>query len=326
VPSKRTNARGVSWANGHTPGTSLPLSKFYVVKAGATAETINAALAQGLNLLFTPGIYHVDQTIDVTRPDTVVLGLGEATITPDNGVVPLKVADVNGVRVAGLLLDAGPTDSPQMVQVGAPGSNADHTADPTVLQDVYVRIGGAGPAAADTAMEINSNDVVVDHTWLWRADHGAGAGWDTNPATYGLVVHGNDVETTGLFSEHFRKYDVDWSGQGGKTIFFQNEKSYDAPDQASVQNGPTAGYAAYKVENSVTSHAAWGVGSYCNYTTDPSIRMDHGFEVPDTPGVAMHDLSVVSLGGNGEFNHVINDVGAPTVGTSTVPSTVTDYP
>ena len=326
VPSERTNARGVSWANGHTPGTSLPLSRFYVVKAGATAATINAALAQGLNLLFTPGIYHVDQTINVTRPDTVVLGLGEATVVPDNGVVPLRVADVNGVRVAGLLLDAGPVSSPQMIQVGAPGSTAGHAADPTVIQDVYVRVGGAGKAAAGTAMEINSNDAVVDHTWLWRADHGDGVGWNDNPADYGLVVRGNNVLATGLFSEHFKKYDVDWFGNGGRTIFFQNEKAYDAPNQAAVQNGSTLGFAAYKVENSVTTHEAWGLGSYCNYTADTSIRQDHGFEVPVTAGVRMHDLTVVSLAGDGEYNHVINDVGPPTVGTATVPSTVTSYP
>jgi hypothetical protein len=326
VPSERTNVRGVSWANGHTPGTSLPLSKFYVVKAGATAATINAALAQGLNLLFTPGIYHVDQTVNVTRPDTVVLGLGEATIVPDNGVVPLKVADVNGVRVGGLLLDAGAVSSPQMIQVGTAGSTVSHAADPTVIQDVYVRIGGAGKAAAGTAMEIDSNDTIVDHTWLWRADHGDGVGWNDNPADYGLVVRGNNVLATGLFSEHFKKYDVDWFGNGGRTIFFQNEKAYDAPDQAAVQNGNTLGFAAYKVENSVTTHEAWGLGSYCNYTSDTSIRQDHGFEVPVTAGVRMHDLTVVSLAGDGEFNHVINDVGPPTVGTATVPSTVTNYP
>ena len=131
---------------------------------------------------------------------------------------------------------------------------------------------------------------------------------------------------TGLFSEHFKKYDVDWFGNGGRTIFFQNEKAYDAPNQAAVQNGATLGFVAYKVENSVTSHEAWGLGSYCNYTADKSIRQDHGFEVPTTGGVRMHDLTVVSLAGDGEFNHVINNVGPPTVGTDTIPSTVTNYP
>ena len=39
-----------------------------------------------------------------------------------------------------------------------------------------------------------------------------------------------------------------------------------------------------------------------------------------------HDLLVVSLGGKGQYEHVINDTGAATSGTSTVPSTVVSYP
>ena len=50
---------------------------------------------------FTPGIYHLDRTINVTRPDTVVLGLGLATLVPDNGVTAISVADVNGVKHRG---------------------------------------------------------------------------------------------------------------------------------------------------------------------------------------------------------------------------------
>ncbi|MER5640162.1 discoidin domain-containing protein [Kitasatospora sp. NPDC002227] len=326
VPAKRTDAVGVSWANGATPGTSLPLSQFYVVKAGATAATINAALAQGLNLLFTPGVYHVDRPIDVTRPDTVVLGLGLATLVPDNGVTALRTADVDGIRLAGLLIDAGPVKSPVLIQLGPDGSAADHTADPTTVQDVFVRVGGAGAGQAGTAMAVNSNNVIVDHTWLWRADHGTGVGWTVNPADYGLVVHGNDVLTTGLFVEHFEKYDVEWSGERGRTIFFQNEIAYDAPNQAAVQNGSVKGWAAYKVDDTVKVHEGWGLGSYCYFNVDPTIRMDHGFEVPNTPGVKFHDLLVVSLGGNGQYDHVVDSTGAATSGTGTTPSTVLSYP
>ncbi|GAA1974716.1 discoidin domain-containing protein [Kitasatospora viridis] len=327
VPTARTAASGPSWANGATtPGSSLPLSQFYVVKPGATAETINQALAQGLNLLFTPGVYHVDQTIDVTRPDTVVLGLGLATIVPDNGVTALRTADVDGVRLAGLLIDAGPVSSPVLLRIGQPGAGADHSADPTSMQDVFVRIGGAGPGAAQTAVEVDANNTLIDHTWIWRADHGTGVGWTVNPADYGLEVHGDDVLATGLFVEHFEKYDVEWSGERGRTIFFQNEIAYDAPDQAAIQNGSTLGYAAYKVDDGVTTHEAWGVGSYCYFDVDPTIRVDHGFEVPDTPNVKLHDALVVSLGGDGQFNHVVNGTGAATSGTSTTPSTVTSYP
>ncbi|MEU4096255.1 discoidin domain-containing protein [Streptomyces sp. NPDC026673] len=326
VPAKRTNARGTSWGNGAPQGSSIPLNRFYVVKPGATAATINAALAQGLNLLFTPGVYHVDQTIDVTRADTVVLGLGLATIIPDNGVTAMKVADVDGVRLAGFLIDAGPVNSSVLLQVGPQGAAADHSANPTTVQDVFIRIGGAGPGRATTSMEVNSDDTIIDHTWVWRADHGTGVGWDTNPADYGVRVNGDDVLATGLFVEHFKKYDVQWSGENGRTIFFQNEIAYDAPNQAAIQNGATKGWAAYKVDDSVTTHEGWGLGSYCYFNVDPTIRMDHGFEVPVKPGVRLHNVLVVSLGGNGQFDHVVNSTGAATSGTSTTPSTVVSFP
>lgn len=326
APEKRTDASGTTWENGTPKGESIPLTQFYVVKPGATAETINQALDQGLDLLFTPGIYHVDRSIDVNRADTVVLGLGYATIVPDNGVTAMKVADVDGVKLAGLLIDAGTTNSDVLLQVGPDGSSADHSANPTTVQDVFVRIGGAGAGKATTSMEINSNNTIIDHTWLWRADHGDGVGWDTNRADYGLTVNGDSVLATGLFVEHFNKYDVQWNGENGRTIFFQNEKAYDAPNQAAVQDGNTKGYAAYKVADSVNTHEGWGLGSYCNFTADPGIQQDHGFAAPDKAGVKFHDLLVVSLGGMGQYNHVINNTGSPTSGTSTVPSTVVSYP
>ncbi|MEU1221201.1 discoidin domain-containing protein [Streptomyces microflavus] len=327
VPAKRTNARGVSW-NGTPQGTSIDLNQFYVVKAGATAATINQALSQGLNLLFTPGIYHVDQTINVNRADTVVLGLGLATIIPDNGVTAMKVADVDGVKLAGFLIDAGTVNSPTLLEVGPQNSSADHAANPTTVQDVYIRIGGAGAGKATTSIAVHSDDVIIDHTWVWRADHGEGVGWETNRADYGVRVYGDDVLATGLFVEHFNKYDVEWYGERGRTIFYQNEKAYDAPNQAAIQNGDTRGYAAYRVDDSVDVHEGWGMGSYCNYNVDPTIIQEHGFKAPVKPGVKFHSLLVVSLGGMGHYNHVINSTGASTVpaGTSTVPSTLVSFP
>ncbi|MFB7171530.1 discoidin domain-containing protein [Streptomyces sp. NPDC056254] len=327
VPAKRVGARGTSWGNGTAPqGTSLPLSQFYVVKPGASAATINQALAQGLHLLFTPGVYHVDRTIQVDRPGTVVLGLGLATIIPDNGVTAMKVGDVDGVRLAGFLIDAGPVNSPSLLEVGPAGTTTDHAADPTTVQDVFIRVGGAGPGRATVGMIVNNHDTIVDHTWIWRADHGDGVGWETNRSDYGFRVNGDDVLATGLFVEHFNKYDVQWNGERGRTIFFQNEKAYDAPNQAAIQNGSVKGYAAYQVADSVQVHEGWGMGSYCYYNVDPTIRQEHGFQAPVTPGVRFHDLLVVSLGGQGQYEHVINSVGAPTSGTTTVPSTIVSFP
>ncbi|MER5951511.1 coagulation factor 5/8 type domain-containing protein [Streptomyces sp. NPDC001904] len=326
LPEKRTNARGTSWGNGTPRGTSVPLTQFYVAQPGDGAATLNTALDQGLHLLLTPGIYHLDAPLQVKRAGTVVLGLGYATLIPDGGATAVQVADVSGVRLAGFLVDAGTVNSDTLLEIGPSGASADHSADPITVQDVFVRIGGAGAGKATTSLVVNARHTIVDHTWVWRADHGDGVGWDTNRADYGVVVNGDDVLMTGLFVEHFNKYDVQWSGERGRTIFFQNEKAYDAPNQAAVQDGSVKGFAAYKVADSVTDHEGWGLGSYCFYNTDPTIRQDHGFAVPDKPGVKFHGLSVVSLGGKGQFEHVINNTGAATSGTDTVPSTVVSYP
>ncbi|WP_342751255.1 coagulation factor 5/8 type domain-containing protein [Actinopolyspora saharensis] len=326
LPALRTGASGTTWEGGAPAGESLSLSRFHVVKPGATAATINAALEQGKHLLVTPGIYHLDEPIRVNRANTVVLGLGYATLIPDNGVTALKVADVDGVRIAGLLVDAGTANSETLVEIGPDGSSADHAGNPISVQDLFVRIGGAGPGKATTSVVVNAHDTLIDHTWLWRADHGSGVGWETNRADYGLVVNGDNVLATGLFAEHFNKYDVQWYGQHGRTVFFQNEKAYDAPDQAAINHDGIRGYAAYKVGDSVTTHEGWGMGSYCNYTADSTIRQGRGFAAPNTPGVVFHDLLVVSLGGKGQYDNVINDTGAATSGSDTVPSTVISYP
>jgi hypothetical protein len=327
-PSLRTNASGPSWANGSTPGTSLPMSQFYVVKAGDTASTINAALSSGCNLFFTPGIYHLNQTLNVTNPNTVVLGIGYPTLVPDNGVNAMQVADVDGVRLKGLLFDAGTTNSAALLTVGPSGSTASHAANPTTIQDVFFRIGGEIAGKATASLIVNSNDAIIDHIWAWRADHGnAGTvGWNINTADNGLIVNGNNVEATGLFVEHYQKYEVTWNGQNGKTIFFQNEMPYDVPDQASW-NSPAGvnGYAAYKVGANVTTHEAWGLGSYCYFNVNPAVSSYHAFEVPNTAGVKFHSLLSVSLNYQGTITHVINDTGAVTP-TGTTPSNVVSYP
>jgi len=205
VPAVRTNTSGTSWASGSAAGSSLPISDFYIAKPGDSAATINAALADGKNLLFTPGVFHLNDTIKVTRKDTVVLGLGLATLIPDNGVSVMSVADVDGVKVAGLLIDAGTTNSSVLMTVGPTGSSVDHSADPTTLSDVFFRIGGAAVGKATQSLVVNSNNVIGDHMWLWRADHTYGVGWDSNTAANGLIVNGNNVTMYGLFVEHYQQ-------------------------------------------------------------------------------------------------------------------------
>ncbi|RKE23137.1 ricin-type beta-trefoil lectin protein [Streptomyces sp. TLI_171] len=325
VPALRSNTSGTSWAGGAQQGSSLPIDQFFIVKPGATAADINSALAQGKNLLFTPGVYHLNQTLNVNRADTVVLGLGLATLVPDNGITAVNVADVDGVKLAGLLIDAGTVNSPVLMQVGAAGSTADHSADPTSLHDVFFRIGGAGVGRATQSLVVNSNNVIGDHMWLWRADHGSGVGWTSNTAANGLIVNGNNVTMYGLFVEHYQQTQVIWNGNGGRTYFFQNELPYDPPNQAAWMNGSTRGYPAYQVASGVTSHEAWGLGSYAYFNVNPAVVEEHSFEVPNRTGVRFHDMVTVSLGGTGTINHVINSTGGPSNSATNVANLVA-YP
>ena len=107
---------------------------------------------------------------------------------------------------------------------------------------------GARGWAARVNSEINSNDTIVDHTWIWRADHGSGVGWKHNPSANGLVVNGNNVTIYGLLVEHHQQFQVLWNGNGGRTYFYQSEIPYDPPDQVSYSSAPGVnGWASYKV-------------------------------------------------------------------------------
>jgi hypothetical protein len=334
VPDAQFDGRGTTWQNGQTPGHSISIDDFFVAKPSDSVQAINNALALGKNLIFTPGIYSVDQTIKVKRANTIVLGLGLATLEAEHGVVPMTVADVKGVEISGLLFDAGAANSPVLLQVGgrhAAGTPARDRSgwsdpqDPTALHDVYFRIGGAHIGKATLSLEVNADNVVLDNIWAWRADHGSGVGWTSNTADTGVVVNGDNVTATGLFVEHYQKNEVIWNGENGKTIMFQNEMPYDPPNQAAWQHDGILGYAAYKVAESVTTHEGWGLGSYCFLNVDPTIHASHAFEVPVAAGVKLHDILDLSITNHGTIDHVVNDYGDPTSAITTT-STVVEYP
>ena len=325
VPALRHDSSGTTWAAGPAAGTSIPIDRFFIARPSDTAKSINAALASGKHLILTPGVYHLDRTIDVKRDDTVVLGLGLATLVPDNGVVALSVADAKGVILAGLMVDAGTANSPVLLQVGAPNSHKSDPADPSSLHDVFFRIGGATPGRATTSLVVNSDDVILDDIWAWRADHGNGVGWTVNTADTGVVVNGANVTAYGLFVEHYQSYELIWNGENGRTIFFQNELPYDPPSQAAWSHDGVDGFAAYKVAGSVATHEAWGMGSYSFFNQGVPIHASHAFEVPVTSGVRLHDILTVFLTGSGGIDHVVNDTGAAVDSTNQV-TNIVSYP
>ena len=87
---------------------------------------INTALALGRNLLLTPGVYHLSRERSRwTRPNTIVLGLGFATLIPLHGNVAMqKTASVPGIKLSGMIFDAGTPNSPVLLQLGSPKGHA----------------------------------------------------------------------------------------------------------------------------------------------------------------------------------------------------------
>lgn len=340
VPSVQKNTKGISWGegkdnNGMGAGKSISLDEFYVAKPTDSASDINKALDEGKNIYFTPGTYHAKETIHVKKADTIVLGSGMTSIIPDNDDAAMLVDDVDGVRVAGIIFDAG-SHSKYLLKVGKTGSKNSHKDDPTILQDLFFRVGGTTDTltTADNALEINSHNVLCDHFWIWRADHGTGVAWDGNVSNHGLIVNGDDVTCYALFNEHFNKYDTLWNGENGSTYFYQNEKCYDPISQESwmSHNGSVNGYAAYKVANNVKKHYAVGLGIYnvFIYTGGTlgengqpgtlgdgktvSISMDNAIEVPNNKDVLIENACIQTFanedGALQKFNSIINGVGS----------------
>jgi hypothetical protein len=311
-----------------------------VARPGDDVSTINAALARGENLLLTPGVYTLDRAIEVKRPDTVVLGLGLPSLTTNNGATLIRTANVPGIDIAGVTLDAGPVNSPVLLQVGdnrADGSAArDHNnwsdpADPTALQDVFFRIGGPHLGKATTSLEVNSDFTILDDIWAWRADHGAGVGWTSNTADHGVIVNADDVTATGLFVEHFQKEDVLWNGERGIDVFFQNETPYDPPSQSAWDEpGPVLGYPAFRVADDVQTFHGYGMGSYVVFIqTTADVHATEAYQAPVRPGVQFTDIETVYLGNQGGYDSVIDGVGGAARQGSVsigVPVVVTDFP
>jgi hypothetical protein len=332
VPAVQHDSSGPAWGSGTEAGGSVPISKFFIASPSTSVLQIDLALALGKDLILTPGVYNLNAPIVVSRPNTIVLGLGIATLIPQHGTAAMIVSSVPGTKVSGLIFDAGPVKSPVLLQVGlVPGNFGSSASDPTLLQDVFFRIGGAEAGSATDSLVVNSSNTILDDIWAWRADHGAGVGWTSNVGEHGLIVNGNDVTAYGLFVEHYQKTEVIWRGQGGTDIFLQNEMPYDPPSQAAwMQNATTDGYPAFEVAPNVKTFTGYGMGSYSFFNQHIPIFASEAFQVPDTPGVQLHDLLTIFLdavNGSGGINSVINGVGgSSTAANADTPVDVVSYP
>ena len=311
VPELKEKSVGTSWENKLTHEKTIRLSEFYMANPTTdNAASLNIALQKGKNIMFTPGIYAIDKTLKVTHAGTIIVGLGLTTLQSTNGNPILELSDVDGISVCGLMFDAGLIESKTLLQVGETNSLKNHSNNPTFLYDVYFRVGGPMEGSTSSCMIINSNNVFVDHTWLWRADHGNGVGWDNNKSANGLIVNGNSITIYGLFNEHFQEYQTLWNGNNGKVYFYQSEMPYDTPTIDAWKHDDKYGYASYKVSEKVKSHEAWGVGVYCVFYHAP-VPVNDAIETPVELEQNFHHIVTFWLNGNKEssIKHILNNKG-----------------
>ncbi len=302
IPTKTATSAGCRWVEESQQVEWIPLDDCYIARADEdTAASINVALSEGKHILFTPGCYQLEDALVVGGDDTVLLGLGLASLEPSSGNACVETSS-EGVTIAGLLFEAGERESDVLLHVGKPTEN--NSQRRTLLSDVYFRVGGRATAqatAVDTALIIDANEVVGDNLWVWRADHGDQVGWDANRAKHGVIINGEDVTMVALMVEHFQEEQTVWNGNGGTCIMYQSEVPYDIP---SGEAKPS-----FYVSDSVKDFYATGLGIYL-YNRDARIPLECGMRVPDAPGVAVDHIITVMLGNSHPgIHHVINEAG-----------------
>jgi len=308
IPRVQKNRKGYDFG----VDSAVDFSGVFVARATDSAAAINAKLAAGLHVVLSPGIYYLDAALQMDRPDQVLLGLGMATLVAAKGDAAIRVGNVDGVRIAGVLLQAGSGETDVLLQWGD-GSYAGSAENPGFLHDVFARVGGPTdatkePVRAHVMLRLSSGNVVGDNLWLWRADHDV-AGLvknGDNPCDHGLVVTGDHVTMYGLAVEHTLQDLVQWSGQHGRTYFFQSELPYDVTGAWG-----DAGYVGYRVNNTVMSHKAYGVGVY-HFFRDHNVTVKRGIAAPAWLESDFVSPLNVHLTGNGRVEHVLNNWGGPT--------------
>merc|ERR1711871_553555 len=301
---------------GHDFDTNPPAVGFesvYVTQPSDSAAAINAKLAQGLHVVVSPGVYHLDEPLELNHPNQVLLGLGYATLVSAKQNAVIRVGDVDGVRVAGFLLQAGPPQGDQMapalLQWGVSGKYAGSASNPGFIHDVFGRVGGpdgmySNPVATELMLHIRSGHVVGDNMWLWRADHTAGGipSTQSNRVDHGIVVDGDDVTMYGLAVEHTVQDLTLWNGERGRTYFYQSELPY------GVNQSQFGNFTGYRVADKVKSHSGWGIGVY-SFFRDHEVTVPSGIVCPPALESSFVHSVTVKLNGHGGISHVINDKG-----------------
>jgi hypothetical protein len=266
------------------PGTRFVATSACQFVRPDSVGSAQAALDAGRPVVFFPGTYRLAQTLRVTLPDAVLLGLGMPTVLGPKGAPVLTVgAGAHNCTVSQLVLGAGDgSDSTfDLVTVGAKGGPKPPADALTVFHDVQLAIGGWNGANVKVdlhdgfALTIYSSQVVLDNVHVWVADHGRFGGWggacghqcqfELVGAKGGVRVFGDDVACYGLCIEHFRAGPyLEWHGLRGSVYGYMSEVAYWFPE-------PTMGPVILVAEEARASFVIKKIGIYTFFKESPKV-------------------------------------------------------
>lgn len=304
--------------------------------AVAGDDTVQAALDEGKDVVFAPGIHTLNKTLDVRHDNQVILGLGLATIVaPTDGSPCIHIAPgASGVRIAGVMLEASTRSEcntgvhkSSLLEWGDEGFK--DTGDPYypgAMFDVFCRVGGAtkgnrSDIYVDAMMRIHSGNVVGDNLWLWRADHSELKDSESmtnyphiSPLYHqteenefrvetGIEVCGDDVTMFGLAVEHANGHQTVWSGERGVVYFYQCELPYGVKQESFGDKG----FTGYLTTDNVKNHTLAGAGIYSNFRNE-EVKVSTAIRHPETNIQCINPFTV-RLDNNGCIESVVNGRG-----------------
>ena len=289
---KSSGSSGVDWTD--EGAQEIPQDHIKILNPKMTASEINQSIKGGstsepIAVIFTPGIYELDETLLVENNGTVILGIGVPVLSGTKPHISIMQTKANGVKIGGIIFEAGSndklnSDDPSLLEIGQKGSNFGDSNSPSVLYDVYCRIGGRVVAQTNSYITIYDDYTMGDNFWLWRADHGTGAGsWDSAQSNNGLLVYGNNVTIYGLAVEHFQSNQVIWYGENGEVYFYQSELPYDVPEGYKVA-------ASFKVDDKVKTFKGYGFGIYDYFRNGKNAYAESAIESPNNSGISFTNM------------------------------------
>lgn len=293
VPNVRTGSSGPA---DDTDVTTIPISDVFVAKAGQSSDDINEGINGKRALLWTPGIYILEQPIVIYRPNFVVLGIGFPTLVTRNGHSAIIIeASATNARVASVLFEAGSstgeTTGAMLLWAGTNG----------VGTDIFSRVGAFSGrqckvSRADVHVQVTGSGTVLDNTWLWHADHDdCGGSSDQAYSAHGLQVDGDSVIAYDLKVEHTMNNLVQWNGDNGQVYFYQSELPYHQP------NFGSSGFTGYYVNPAVRQHTARALGVYI---VMDQMQQVTAFRVPGKLDI-QNIVGWVITGSHSQFAHLI---------------------